>query len=277
MRGAYPAARVGAVLVEQHAHERLDARQEDRALLELVLVGQRDVGPRELDRARPAGRIGRGLRGRGSGPVGRRLDVRRVMRAPPAPQSGQVTLPPGPVPPRTCARAGRGARPSRPRSRLLPRCAVRQASVRGCRSSTRASSGTCIAMSRAISSWRNSIRISVSTVGLPAARASARWNWTSSCRKRSSWRWCQPPSTIRRIASIERSQRLEVLLGRALGGQQRDLRLEHPARLEHRGDLRQAQQRAVAHEVGRHDVGRDVHAAARARAAPRARRRRRAP
>src|SRR5204862_3903388 len=92
---AYAAARVGAVLVEHHAHERLDARQEDRALFELVLVGEGDIRAGELDRPRAPGRIGRGLRAAllRCGPVGRRLDVRRH-EALPLPKRGQVTLPP---------------------------------------------------------------------------------------------------------------------------------------------------------------------------------------
>ena len=48
MRGVQAAARVGAVLVEQHADERLDAREEDRALLEQVLVVERRLGTAEL-------------------------------------------------------------------------------------------------------------------------------------------------------------------------------------------------------------------------------------
>src|ERR671915_95349 len=48
-------------------------------------------------------------------------------------------------------------------------------------------SGACIAMSRAISSWRSMVRIRPTIVALRVARARARWNLRSSCRKRSSW------------------------------------------------------------------------------------------
>jgi hypothetical protein len=65
-RGVEAGADVGAVLVEQHAHERLDAAEEDRALLEDVLVLQRGLGAAELDgtrvRARCDGRAGRPCR-----------------------------------------------------------------------------------------------------------------------------------------------------------------------------------------------------------------------
>ncbi len=44
--GVKPAAAVGAVLVERQAHEALHAREEDPALLEDVLVVERDVEER---------------------------------------------------------------------------------------------------------------------------------------------------------------------------------------------------------------------------------------
>jgi hypothetical protein len=52
--GPEPAPAVGAHLVEQDAHERLDAAQEDGSLLEQVLVVEPDVGPAELDRGAAA-------------------------------------------------------------------------------------------------------------------------------------------------------------------------------------------------------------------------------
>jgi hypothetical protein len=49
-RRVEPARDVGAALVEQHAHQRLDPRQEHRALLEHVLVLKRGLRPAELRR-----------------------------------------------------------------------------------------------------------------------------------------------------------------------------------------------------------------------------------
>src|SRR4051794_24782051 len=57
-------------------------------------------------------------------------------------------------------------------------------------------------------------------------------------------------------------QRREVLLGGPHGGQLGDARLEHPPRLQHAGDLAEAQGAELADELDADDVGGDEHAAA---------------
>jgi hypothetical protein len=80
-RGVQAGALVGPVLVEQHAHDRLDAREEDRAALEDVLVLERRAGAGQLD-GRATGvarRRGAGIRG---GAVLRVLPRRGAHRLP---------------------------------------------------------------------------------------------------------------------------------------------------------------------------------------------------
>src|ERR671918_206187 len=71
---------------------------------------------------------------------------------------------------------------------LRPRLVAAAARVRSWMSIVQSGTGgACIAMSRAISSWRSMVRIRPTIVALRVARASARWNLRSSWRKRSSW------------------------------------------------------------------------------------------
>ena len=86
-----------------------------------------------------------------------------------------------------------------------------------------------------------------------------------------------PASTSARMRVDRALQRGEVVLGGAHGGELRDARLEHPARLEHAGDLAEAQRRALAHELDADDVGGHEHAAAGPAADLEHARRRRAP
>jgi hypothetical protein len=91
-RRAQAAAAVGAHLVEEDADQRLGARQEDRALLEQVLVAQLHVRTMQLDRRRR-----RGLRARCTRLGGRRLllgdPIRRALHSGSLSSVGHVSDP----------------------------------------------------------------------------------------------------------------------------------------------------------------------------------------
>ena len=122
-------------------------------------------------------------------------------------------------------------------------------------------SGACIAMSRAISSWRSSVRIRPTIVELRVARASARWNFRSSCRNRSSLAEEVVAAGELALALDRPEHHGEVVLGGVHRGELGHARLEQPARLEHAGDLAEADLLAAAQQLARHQLRGDEDAA----------------
>ena len=156
------------------------------------------------------------------------------------------------------ARAGRGARPSPPSMAGSRRDRIAD-SVRSWMSITQSGTGgACMAMSRAISSRLNRLRISETTVELRVACAIARWNLRSSWRKRSSWREHVVARGQLALALDQGRHRGEVLLARVHSRELRHARLEQPACLEHarhlaHADLLPALQQLARDQLGLHE------------------------